>query len=205
MYKGERFNGYSHFVGALAALLGMWLLLWPAVSAAEVWKAISFAVYGLSLFALYVFSTLYHSSRGVWKPRFRQLDHLAIYLLIAGTYTPFLLVVLRDGDGLWMSALIWGLALLGMLLEVLPKGRRRLWSILVYLSMGWLALLVLRPLSAALPQPAVALLLGGGVAYSAGILFYVFDKQVRHFHGIWHLFVLCGSICHYLSIYLYIA
>ena len=205
MYEGERFNGFSHLAGVLAAVLGMVLLLWPAVQQGAGFKVLSFSVYGVSLFALYLFSTLYHSSRGPWKARFRQLDHLAIYLLIAGTYTPFLLVTLRDGDGLWMSGLIWGLAAFGMILELVPKGRRRLWSILVYLSMGWLSLLVIRPLSAALPDAAIGLLLAGGIAYSAGIIFYVFDKKVTHFHGIWHLFVLAGSVCHFLSIYLYVA
>ena len=205
MYHGERFNGFSHLAGVVAALLGTGLLLWSAIPQGANLKLLSFAVYGFSLFALYLFSTLYHSSRGPWKARFRHLDHLAIYLLIAGTYTPFLLVTLRDGDGLWMSALIWGLAVFGMVLEVIPKGRRRLWSIVVYLLMGWLSLLVIRPLSAALPTPAISLLVAGGVAYSAGIVFYVFDKKVTHFHGIWHLFVLAGSVCHFLSIYLYVA
>ena len=205
MYPGERFNAYSHFSGAWAAVVGAALLLWPTVLIFDAWKVLSFSIYAASLVTLYTFSTLYHSSRSVWKQRFRRLDHLAIYLLIAGTYSPFLLVTLREGDGMWMFALIWGLALAGMVLELLPKERRRLWSIAVYLLMGWLSLLVLRPLSEALPGAAVGLLLAGGLAYSVGIVFYVFDKRVRHFHGVWHLFVLAGSICHYFSIYLYIA
>lgn len=205
MYKGERFNGFSHLSGVIAAVVAAALLLLPAIPQGDSGKTVSFAVYALSLFALYLFSTLYHSSRGPWKARFRQLDHLAIYLLIAGTYTPFLLVTLRDNGGLWMAAVIWSLAAFGMLLEMLPKDRRRLWSIIVYLLMGWLSLLVIRPLAEALPTAAIGLLVAGGIAYSAGIVFYVFDKKVSYFHGIWHLFVLCGSVCHFLSIYLYVS
>jgi len=205
VYKGERFNSYSHLLGSAAAIVGTLVLLWPAIQADERWKILAFSVYGVSLIALYGFSTLYHSTCGPRKALFRQLDHLAIYMLIAGTYTPFLIVTLRETGGWWMFALIWSLAAVGMILEGIPKASRRLWSIAVYLLMGWLALFLIKPLAAVLPAAGFNLLLAGGIAYTAGIVFYVFDKKVVHFHGIWHLFVLAGSVCHYGSIYYYVA
>jgi hemolysin III len=205
VYKGERFNGISHLVGVLAGVVGSVALIWPAVQNHEGWKVLGFSVYSASLLALYVFSTLYHSTKGPNKALYRQLDHLAIYLLIAGTYTPFLVVTLRDAGGWWMFALIWSLAALGMILEMIPKAGRRAWSIAVYLLMGWLAIFLIKPLSAALPDGGFTLLLMGGIAYTSGIVFYVFDKKISHFHGIWHLFVLAGSACHFFSIYIYVA
>ena len=205
MYKGERFNSISHLLGALAALLGGLLLVIPAAQQGESWKVVSFSVYSLSLFTLYTTSTLYHSSRGEHKALFRQLDHLAIYLLIAGTYTPFLLVTLRGAQGWWMFGTIWSLALIGMVIECFPSRYRRLWAIAIYLLMGWLSMVLVKPLIAALPDGGFTLMLAGGIAYTLGIGFYVFDKKVRHFHGIWHLFVLAGSVLHFLSIFLYVA
>ena len=205
MYQGERFNSYSHLAGVLAALLGSLMLLWPAILAGAGWKVLAFSIYGVSLLALYGFSTLYHSSRGPRKALFRQLDHLAIYLLIAGTYTPFLLVSLRESIGWWVFGVIWSLAAVGMILESVPKASRRFWSIAVYLLMGWLAVFLMEPLGAVLAPAGFNLLLAGGVAYTGGIVFYVLDKRVAHFHGVWHLFVLAGSVCHFCSIYYYVA
>lgn len=205
MYKGERFNSFSHLAGVLAAVIGSAALIWPVLQSGEGWKLLGFSVYSVSLLALYVFSTLYHSTTGPHKALYRQLDHLAIYLLIAGTYTPFLVVTLRESGGWWMFAIIWSLAAIGMALEMVPKAGRRAWSIGVYLLMGWLALFLIKPLSAALPEGGFTLLLMGGVTYTAGIIFYVFDKKVIHFHGIWHLFVLAGSVCHFFTIYYYVA
>lgn len=204
MYPGERFNSFSHFFGVVAAVVGAVLLFQLAWQQGGPWVRFSVLVYGLSLIALYLFSTLYHSSRGPVKALFRQLDHLSIYLLIAGTYSPFLMVSLRGNDGPWMFALIWTLAAVGMALEMVPKANRRLWAVLIYLLMGWVSLLVIRPLAQALPAEGLALLVAGGVAYTGGVVFYIFDKKVRHFHGIWHLFVLAGSVCHFLCIYYYV-
>lgn len=205
MHKGERLNSVTHLLGTLGALVGGLVLVVPALMEGDIWKTVSFAVYSLSLLLLYLFSTLYHSSRGPRKALFRQLDHLAIYLLIAGTYTPFLLVTLRGAAGWWMFGTIWGLALVGMVVESFPKSRRRLWAIIIYLLMGWLSLVLIKPLIAALPQGGFTLLLSGGLAYTFGIVFYVLDKKVRHFHGIWHLMVLLGSGCHFFTVYLYVA
>lgn len=204
MYKGERFNSVSHLLGVLAAVVGGVTLLWPAIQLGDSWELLGLGIYSFSLVALYLFSTLYHSSKGEKKALYRQLDHLAIYLLIAGTYSPFLVITLRESGGWWMFALIWSLAAIGMVLELIPKAGRRAWSIGVYLLMGWLALFLIKPLSAALPNGGFSLLLAGGLAYTAGIIFYVFDKKVVHFHGIWHLFVLAGSACHFFTIYFYV-
>lgn len=205
MYPGERFNSISHFIGALAALVGLVVVVVIAAQQGDLWKIISFSVYGTTLFLLYTISTLYHSLRGRAKQIFRKLDHLSIYLLIAGTYTPFTLVTLRGVWGWWLFGVIWGLAVVGMALEALPQKGNRILSIVVYVLMGWLVLVALKPLLAALPLAGFIGLLLGGIFYTGGIVFYLFDEKVRHFHGIWHLFVLAGSISHYLTILLYVA
>ena len=205
MYHGERFNSISHFIGAIAALVGLIVVVVIAAQQGDLWKIISFSVYGTTLFLLYTISTLYHSLRGRAKQIFRKLDHLSIYLLIAGTYTPFTLVTLRGVWGWWLFGVIWGLAVVGMALEALPQKGNRILSIVVYVLMGWLVLVALKPLLAALPLAGFIGLLLGGIFYTGGIVFYLFDEKVRHFHGIWHLFVLAGSVSHYLTILLYVA
>lgn len=205
MYHGERFNSISHLIGAVAALAGLVVVVVIAAQQGDPWKIVSFSIYGTTLFLLYTISTLYHSLRGRAKQIFRKLDHLSIYLLIAGTYTPFTLVTLRGVWGWWLFGVIWGLAVVGMALEALPQKGNRLLSVGVYILMGWLVLFALKPLLEALPFAGFIWLLLGGLFYTGGIVFYLFDEQVRHFHGIWHLFVLAGSISHYLTILLYVA
>ena len=205
MYHGERINSISHLIGAVAALAGLIVVVVIAAEQGDPWKIVSFSIYGAALFLLYAISTLYHSLRGRAKRIFRKLDHLSIYLLIAGTYTPFTLVTLRGVWGWTLFGVIWGLAVIGMALEALPQtGNRRL-SMVVYVLMGWLVLIALKPLLAALPLAGFAWLLLGGLCYTGGIAFYWFDEKIRHFHGVWHLFVLAGSLCHYLTILLYVA
>jgi hemolysin III len=205
MYPGERFNSISHLIGAVAALAGLIVVVVIAAQQGDLWKIISFSIYGTTLFLLYTISTLYHSLRGRAKQIFRKLDHLSIYLLIAGTYTPFTLVTLRGVWGWSLFGVIWGLALIGMALEALPQKGNRILSIVVYVLMGWLVLVALKPLLEALPLAGFSGLLLGGIFYTGGIVFYLFDEKVRHFHGIWHLFVLAGSVSHYLTILLYVA
>lgn len=205
MYHGERFNSISHLIGAVAALAGLVVVVVIAAQQGDPWKIVSFSIYGTTLFLLYTISTLYHSLRGRAKQIFRKLDHLSIYLLIAGTYTPFTLVTLRGVWGWWLFGVIWGLAVVGMALEALPQKGNRLLSVGVYILMGWLVLFALKPLLEALPFAGFIWLLLGGLFYTGGIVFYLFDEQVRHFHGIWHLFVLAGSVSHYLTILLYVA
>lgn len=202
--KGERFNSISHLIGAVAALAGLVLLVVPAARQGDPWKIVSFSIYGTTLLLLYSFSTLYHSSHGKAKEIFRKLDHHSIYLLIAGTYTPFTLVVLRGSLGWSIFGVIWGLAVLGIVLELLPQRRRRILPVVIYLFMGWFCLIALKPLFRALPPAGFAWLLLGGIFYTVGVIFYVFDKRVRHFHGIWHLFVMAGSISHYFTVLFYV-
>ncbi len=204
MYKGERFNSISHLIGAIAALAGLVILVVSASDQGDAWKIVSFSIYGTTLFLLYAFSALYHSLSGKVKKVFRILDHHAIYLLIAGTYTPFTLVTLRGGWGWSIFGLIWGLAILGIVLDSFPQKGRRVLPLIIYLLMGWLVLMALGPLLRALPLRGFAWLLAGGVFYTAGVVFYALDKRVRHFHGIWHLFVLAGSISHFFAVLFYI-
>lgn len=204
MYYGERFNGYSHLAGALLALAGSVVLIVLGSLTGNAWKIVSFAIYGTTLVLLYSFSTLYHSTRGRLKAVFRELDHGSIYLLIAGTYTPFALVSLRGDWGWWLFGAIWGLAVAGIVQEFwLGKGARRL-SLVIYLLMGWIALLATFPLIDAITLSGFAWVAAGGIVYTAGVVFYVYDHRFAHWHGIWHLFVLGGSALHYVAIALYV-
>ncbi len=205
MYEGERFNSISHLIGAVAALAGLVIVVVAAARQGDPWKIVSFSIYGTTLFLLYTISTLYHSLRGRAKRVFHKLDHYSIYFLIAGTYTPFTLVTLRGGWGWTIFGIIWGLVVLGVVLESLPQKGNRVLSLVVYLLMGWLVLVALKPLLQALPGEGFVWLLAGGLFYTGGLVFYVFDEKVRHFHGIWHLFVLAGSVSHYVTILFFVA
>ena len=204
MYKGERFNSISHVIGAAAALAGLSVLVVLASRQGDPIKIVSFSIYGLTLFLLYLFSTLYHSLRGKAKRIFQKLDYAAIYLLIAGTYTPVTLVTLRGAWGWSIFGVIWGLAVIGIVVDSLPTKGRRVLPIVIYLCMGWLSLIAFKPLLEALSPTAFFLLLLGGLFYTGGLTFYALDERVRHFHGIWHLFVLAGSISHYFTIFFYV-
>ena len=204
VYKGERFNSISHLIGAAAALAGLVMLVVLASRQGDPWKIVSFSIYGTTLFLLYVFSALYHGLHGKAKRVFRKLDHHAIYLLIAGTYTPFTLVTLRGGWGWSIFGVSWGLAVLGIVLDSLTKQGRRVLPIIIYLLMGWLILIALGPLLRALPLTGFVWLLLGGLFYTGGLVFYALDKRMRHSHGIWHLFVLAGSLSHYVLMLFYV-
>lgn len=205
MYHGERFNGYSHLLGTALAAGGAVVLIVLAVAQGNPWKIVSCCVYGAMLLLLYVFSTLYHSLRGRAKDVFRKLDHYAIYLLIAGTYTPFTLVTLQGAWRWSLFGVIWGMAVLGIVVDSLPCGKRRILPVVIYLAMGWLVLVAREPLLNALPAAGFAWLLAGGIFYTVGIVFYALDRWIKHGHGIWHLFVLAGSACHYFAILFYVA
>ena len=205
MYQGERFNSLTHLAGSVLAAIGAPLLIVLAARSGDVWQIVGCAIYGAALFLLYGTSTLYHSLRGRAKPILRKLDHCSIYVLIAGTYTPFALVTLRGAWGWTLFGLAWGLAALGIAQEfVFGKGRRRL-SVLIYVVMGWMGVAALRPLAAGLGPSGLAWLLAGGLLYTGGIVFYLLDERVRHFHGVWHLFVLGGSAAHFVAIAFYVA
>ncbi|NYT59558.1 hemolysin III family protein [Alcaligenaceae bacterium] len=205
MYYGERFNSISHLTGAVLALIGGILLVIFAAGLGDPWKVISFSVYGAMLLSLYLASTLYHSLRGRAKRIWCKFDHCAIYLLIAGSYTPFALVSLRGAWGWTLFGVVWGLALFGIAQEIwLAKGRRLL-SLLIYVAMGWLAIIAAVPLINALSWEGFRWLLLGGVVYTVGIIFYVTDEKWRYGHGVWHLFVMGGSACHYFTVMFYVA
>jgi hemolysin III len=202
----ERFNSISHLIGAGLALVGALVLVVLAARLGDPWRLASFSIYGTALVGQYVTSFLYHSARGPSKPRLRNLDHCAIYLLIAGTYSPFTLVTLRDHWGWPLFGAIWALAVVGILQETRWPKWSRVLSLAIYLLMGWLAVLAIVPLIAILTIKGFAWILAGGLLYTGGIVFYVAGKKgLRHGHGVWHLFVLGGSACHYLAVFLFVA
>ncbi len=204
MYYGEKLNSFTHLAGTVLAAIGTPLLIVLAARSGDAWKIAGCATFGAALFLLYGTSTLYHSLRGRAKSVLRKLDHCSIYVLIAGTYTPFALVTLRGAWGWTLLGLAWGLAALGIAQEfVFGKGARPL-SIAIYLIMGWMGIAALRPLAAGLGTAGLAWLLAGGLLYTGGIAFYLLDERVRHFHGIWHLFVLAGSTAHFIAIAFYV-
>ena len=205
MYYGERFNTYTHLAGALLALLGAAVLIVLGVLSGDVWKVVSFSIYGTTLVLMYSLSTLYHGTRGRAKNVFRILDHNAIYLLIAGSYTPFVLVTLRGPWGWSLFGVVWGLAAAGIMQEFLLGKRTRVMSLVIYVLMGWTALIAVVPLVEALSWAGFAWIAAGGVVYTVGIIFYLYDERFTHWHGIWHLFVLAGSAIHYFAILLYVA
>lgn len=204
MYHGERFNAWTHLVGAVLALVGaVWLLILAAQDGAPR-KVVAVAIYGVTLVLLYSISTVYHSVRGQAKVVMRKLDHLSIYLLIAGSYTPFCLVTLQGAWGWTLFGIVWGLALVGMLQEIKPRSEARVLSIVIYAVMGWIVLVAVKPLIAALGREGFIWLAAGGVFYTVGIIFFAFDSRFRHWHGIWHLFVIAGSLLHFVAIFFYV-
>ena len=205
MVHGERFNSITHAVGTAAAVLSGVLLVVVAARSGDAWKIVSCSVYAAMLLLLYLTSTLYHSMRGASKDVLRKLDHCAIYLLIAGTYTPFTLVTLRGTVGWTMFGVVWTLALLGIVQELWYARRGRVLSLVIYLVMGWLAVVCIGPLVDALGRAGFAWLAAGGLFYTVGIVFYATDHKIRHGHGVWHLFVLAGSSCHYIAVLFHVA
>jgi hemolysin III len=205
MYHGERFNSISHAVGAVLAAFSGALLVTVAALGGDPWKIVGCGIYAATLLILYLTSTLYHSLRGAAKDLLRKMDHCAIYLLIAGTYTPFTLVSLRGSAGWTMFALVWALALFGIVQELWYARGARVLSLVIYLVMGWLAVVWIGPLVEALGNAGLGWLVAGGLFYTVGIAFYVTDHKLRHGHGIWHLCVLAGSACHYMAVLFHVA
>ncbi len=204
MYKGERFNSISHLIGAAAALIGCIVLVVQAINQGDARKIVCFGVYGSTLVLFYSISVLYHSLRGKAKQVFRKLDHYSIYLLIAGTYTPFTLITLRGEVGWSIFSIIWGMAIFGIVLDSLPHTGPRIVPVILYLFMGWLIVIALEPLMQLLPSAGFTWLLIGGILYTFGVFFYAFGNNVRYFHGIWHLFVIGGSSTHYFVVLFYV-
>ena len=204
MDHGEKFNAVTHLAGAALALAGAIVLVVLAALTGDPWKVVGVAIYGVTLVALYSISGLYHSLRGRAKNILRELDHHSIYLLIAGSYTPFCLVTLRGPWGWSLLGVVWCLAVLGSVLELRSRNGARVLSVVIYLLMGWVVVAALVPLLQALGPGGFAWLAAGGLFYTAGIVFYALDTRVAHAHGVWHLFVLAGSGSHYFAILNYV-
>jgi hemolysin III len=204
MYHGERFNSISHLVGAILALVGVVVLVVDARLHSDTRKIVSVSIYGASLLTLYTCSTLYHSLRGRAKRVFKHLDHTAIYLLIAGSYTPLTLVALRGRLGWSLFAAVWTLAVVGALQEFRRVKGERVLSVVIYVAMGWMAVVAFRPLAEVIGPGGLAWLIAGGLCYTVGIGFYAFDHRLPVLHGVWHLFVLGGSIAHYIVVLAYV-
>ncbi|WP_406705459.1 hemolysin III family protein [Sodalis sp.] len=199
-------NSVSHGVGVIFGIVGLVLMLNQAGEAGATALAVtSYSLYGGSMILLYLASTLYHAIPHPPAKRWlKKVDHCAIYLLIAGTYTPFLLIGLASPLAKWLMVVIWVMAAVGVLFKLVFAHRFRAISIITYLTMGWLSLVVIYQLVRRLPAGGVALLAAGGVVYSLGVVFYVWDR-IPFNHAIWHGFVLGGTVCHFLAIYLFVA
>ncbi|MHB8769518.1 MAG: PAQR family membrane homeostasis protein TrhA [Syntrophales bacterium] len=200
----EIFHSITHGIGAALAVAGLVVLVVLAAQRGDTWCIVSFSIYGGALTLLYLASTLYHSFQDERLKRFfRHFDHLSIFLLIAGTYTPVTLISLRGVWGWTLFALIWGFAAAGIVYELLFLGRYKWVSVTIYLAMGWLAVVAVKPMLTMLPRGLFWWLLAGGLCYTAGVLFYV-RKEMRYHHVLWHLFVLFGSACHFLGFSFYL-
>ncbi len=200
----ELAHALTHGVGAVLAIAGLVVMVVLAAIRGDAWHVVAASIYGASLVLLYASSTLYHAMPdSKAKQVFQAFDHGAIYLLIAGTYTPFTLVSLRGGWGWTLFGIVWGLALAGVAQELVFQRRVRWISLALYLAMGWLIVLAAKPLAQSIAPGGLALLALGGLAYTGGIYFYV-SRRVPYHHAIWHVFVLAGSVCHYFAILLYV-
>jgi len=197
-------NSVTHGVGALLSVAGLTLMLVLAADENDSTRIASSIIYGSSLILLFLFSTLYHSFKHhSARVVFQVLDHCAIYLLIAGTYTPFLLISLKGGWGYSLMAVIWGLAVFGVVFKICYGERYPRVSLMTYLSMGWLILIAGAEMIARVPMEGLVLLAAGGLIYTIGTLFFIWDRMPYN-HAVWHLFVMGGSVCHFFAIYGYV-
>lgn len=197
-------NSVTHGLGFVASIFALPVLVIAAASRGDPWQLTGASIYGVSLVLLYGASTVYHSfPRSKATTLLRTLDHSAIYLLIAGTYTPFALGPLRGPWGWSLLVAVWSIAIVGIVLKT-TRGFGPNWlSTSMYLVMGWLAILAIRPMITHIGPAGMAWLAGGGLCYTAGVFFYIRDKRVRYGHAIWHVFVLAGSACHFVAVLRY--
>jgi hemolysin III len=194
-------NAVTHGLGLVASLAALPLLIVLAARRGDAWAIVGASIFGASLVTVYATSTIYHSLRlGPSKELWRRLDHAAIYLLIAGTYTPFTLGALRGPWGWSLFGIVWGVAAVGIAAKVVFGPRLKMLSTVAYLVMGWLVIIAIRPLLTRVGWGGVGWLLAGGVAYSLGVIFYARDEKLRFGHSVWHLFVLGGSVCHAIAV-----
>ncbi len=197
-------NSITHGLGVLLSVAGLTLLVTFAAHQADVWRVVSFSIYGTTLVLVFLASTLYHSFQHPKAKRiFKTIDHCSIYVFIAGSYTPFLLVSMRSTMGWALFSVIWILAVAGIIFKVTFGLRFEKLSIGTYMFMGWLVLVASSELMNKLPLGGIYWLLAGGLVYTSGVLFYLWERLPFN-HAIWHIFVLVGSVCHFLSVYLYV-
>lgn len=201
--KEEMYHVITHAIGLLLSIIGLVFIVIQAVENGNVIHVVSCSIYGASLVVLYLNSVIYHGTKKE-KPKkiFKIFDHVSIYFLIAGSYTPFLMNVLEKDLGQKVFVVIWGLALIGAILKLFFTGRFKLLSVGLYLFMGWLVVIISKQMMASIPTNGILLILAGGLFYSFGVIFYVI-KRIPYNHAIWHFFVMGGSICHYFAIFLY--
>ena len=203
-FKEEIAHSVSHGIGLLLSVIGLATLIVYSSQYGDRWHIVSSSIYGATLIALYTSSTLYHAvTIPDLKKVLQRIDHAAIFLLIAGTYTPFTLVNLRGGWGWTLFGMVWSIAIAGMIMELIVKQRFKRISIGLYLGLGWLVMIAIEPMIANVDMSGLILLLVGGLFYSLGVIFYVWKTLVYH-HAIWHLFVLAGSAFHFFAIFLYV-
>lgn len=200
----EQLNVGSHFAGLLLSIVALVLLIFRAIDLENIWAIISFPVFGLSMIVLYLASTLYHFSKTP-KLRYRLnvFDHAAIYVLIAGSYTPFVLVSLNGTEGFTIFSIVWSIALVGIIFKIFFTGRFNILSTLLYVAMGWLIIFSFKSLLNTVDFNGVAWLIAGGIAYTVGAVLYSIDRLKLN-HAIFHLFVLVGTFCHFMSVYFYV-
>ncbi|NOU64997.1 hemolysin III family protein [Paenibacillus sp. LMG 31461] len=202
--KEEKANAITHGIGVVLSIAALVLLITQACAHGNAWHIVSFSIFGTALVLLYSCSTLLHSvTESKTKDIFEVLDHSAIYVLIAGSYTPYLLVTLRGALGWTFFGVIWGLALIGIVLKLFYVKRFVLVSTLCYIVMGWLIVIAFKPLYAQLPLGGIVWLVAGGLFYTLGSIFYVW-RRIPYHHAIWHVFVLAGSACHFISVFGYV-
>lgn len=198
--KEEIFNSITHGIGVLLSIAALVILVVLAVGKGDKWHIVSFSIYGSSLILLYLASTLYHSfTKEKIKNLFARFDHAAIFLLIAGTYTPFLLTALRGTFGWVLFGIIWGVAVIGVVIRSIYLTRFRKLMVAMYLVMGWMFVVAVGPMIKNLPLASIIFLFLGGLFYSVGVVFYM-KRNLKYGHGIWHLFVLAGSIMHFFAV-----
>ena len=200
----ERINITSHAIGFILAIWALVYLVIKASIHGNAWHIVSFSIYGTSMMLLYAASTFYHmSKKPIVRKRLKVFDHAAIYLLIAGTYTPFTLVTLNGAMGWTLFGIAWGLAVVGIILKLFFTGRFTLISTLAYVIMGWLIVIAIKPLANNLPEGGLFWLIAGGISYTVGAALYAIHK-LKFNHAIFHIFVLIGSICHFITVYFYV-
>lgn len=197
----ELLNAWSHGIGAALGIVALVLLIVFSDNNTKPWSLFSVIIYGISIIVLFLASTLYHAVKGERRKHyFRIVDHISIYLLIAGTYTPVLLILLRDSNGWPLFWIVWGIAAFGLILKLFFTGKFEVFSTLLYLVMGWLIIFDFSNLSDAIGPAGVLWLFAGGLSYTVGIIFYAIQR-IPYNHVIWHLFVLGGAICHFFMIF----